>query len=65
MDLNKNKYSYQEAYDSTLDLNSVIAVNPSALDDARKLDRERAEGIGFGSVCYIRDGVCAGSERNG
>ena len=34
-----------EAYDSTLDLNSVIAVNPSALDDARELDRERAEGI--------------------
>lgn len=33
-----------EAYDKSLDLNSMLAINPSALEDARKLDEERAEG---------------------
>ncbi len=32
------------AYDKSLGLNSVIALNPSALEDSRELDRERAEG---------------------
>ncbi len=32
------------AYDGALDLNSVIAINPAALEDARRLDIERAEG---------------------
>ena len=33
-----------EAYDKALDLNSILAINPAALNDARELDRERAEG---------------------
>ena len=33
-----------EAYDEKLDLNSIIAINPEALDDARALDQERSEG---------------------
>ena len=33
-----------EAYDTKLNLNSVISINPAALDDARALDREREEG---------------------
>ena len=33
-----------EAYDAKLGLNSVIAINPGALDDARALDKEREEG---------------------
>ena len=33
-----------EAYDEKLELNSIIAINPTALDDARALDQERAEG---------------------
>ena len=33
-----------EAYDKQLELNSVIAINPEALDDARALDQERTEG---------------------
>ncbi|MBQ7703700.1 MAG: hypothetical protein IJT40_04920 [Firmicutes bacterium] len=32
------------AYDKSMDLNSVIAINPSALADANRLDEERAEG---------------------
>jgi Asp-tRNA(Asn)/Glu-tRNA(Gln) amidotransferase A subunit family amidase len=32
------------AYDKSLDLNSIIAINPSALEDAREADKERAEG---------------------
>ena len=33
-----------EAYDAKLGLNSVISINPAALDDARALDREREDG---------------------
>lgn len=33
-----------EAYDKTLDLNSILWINPEALEEARKLDREREEG---------------------
>ena len=33
-----------EAYDEPLRLNSIIFINPGALDDARELDRERSEG---------------------
>ena len=33
-----------EAYDRREDLNSIIRINESALDDARKLDEERAAG---------------------
>ena len=33
-----------EAYDEKLGLNSIIALNPAAPEDARKLDQERAEG---------------------
>ena len=33
-----------EAYDEKLHLNSIIAVNPAALDDARMLDEERKQG---------------------
>ena len=33
-----------EAYDKTLDLNSILWINPEALEEARELDREREEG---------------------
>lgn len=33
-----------EAYDRELDLNSIIAINPNALEEAKELDREREEG---------------------
>ena len=33
-----------EAYDKQLDLNSIIFINPEALNDAKELDKERAEG---------------------
>ena len=33
-----------EAYDKKLDLNSVIFINPQALDDAKELDEERKSG---------------------
>ncbi|MBQ4467779.1 MAG: hypothetical protein II918_06145 [Firmicutes bacterium] len=33
-----------EAYDDKLDLNSIISINPNALKEARKLDRERLNG---------------------
>ena len=33
-----------EAYDEELQLNSIIMINPGALDDARQLDLERSEG---------------------
>ncbi len=33
-----------EAYDKTLDLNSILWINPEALEEAAELDREREEG---------------------
>lgn len=33
-----------EAYDKALDLNSILSINPDALEEARKLDEERAGG---------------------
>ena len=33
-----------EAYDKTLDLNSILRINPEALEEAAELDREREEG---------------------
>ena len=33
-----------EAYDKVLDLNSVLSINPDALEEALKLDEERADG---------------------
>lgn len=33
-----------EAYDDSLDLNSIISINPDALETARELDAERAAG---------------------
>lgn len=33
-----------ETYDKALDLNSILAINPEAMEDARELDREREEG---------------------
>ncbi|MBQ1691131.1 MAG: amidase, partial [Firmicutes bacterium] len=38
------------AYDKALDLNSVIAINPSALEEARELDAKRAAGEVLGPL---------------
>ncbi|MCD8026247.1 MAG: dockerin type I domain-containing protein [Clostridiales bacterium] len=42
-----------EAYDEALDLNSIIMVNPNALEEAKKIDAERESGEATGKLSGI------------